>query len=159
MSESKKIPWRKRDVIPQIIIVLITFLYASILLFLLHWALLVIYLSLWSLFIVLNHFFVCRYCKYCGTFCGSFGLGKLALFKRTGQEFFEQKKARNCMIFFLIILLYPLILLFFIPPYWIWSLIYLILVVITFLLHKKLGCAKCDLTHCSSNPNHKKGKN
>ena len=158
MSESKTIPWRKGDVIPQLIIVLITVLYASILLYLLCWALLIIYFCLWVLFIVLNHRLVCRDCKYHGTFCGSFGLGILSIFKPSGKEAFNHKKARNCMIFFLIVLIYPLILLFFLPPHWIWPLIYLILVIITFLLHKKLGCAKCDLTHCSSNPNHKKGK-
>ena len=157
MTESKEIPWRKRDIIPQMVFFALAISFASITLFLLNWILILIYCVLWVSFFILNHRYVCRDCKYCGTLCGSFGLGKFSLFKRTEKEHFNHKKAKKCIILLLIIIAYPLVLFLIIPPFhWIWALIYFGLVFIAFILHQRLGCAKCDLTHCSSNPQHKK---
>ncbi len=156
MANTKELPWCKRDVLVQLGFVLGTAIYAAILLALVHWVLLIVYIGLWATFIIMNHYFVCRDCQFWGTWCGSFGLGRLALFKRTNKEHFDPQIAWRSMLVFYITFLFPVPFLFLLPPFWLWVMLYIVFGVLGVIIHQKLGCAKCPLTHCAANPKCKK---
>ncbi len=156
MTERKESPWCKRDVLVQLGVVVGGAVYAGILLTLVHWALLIVYICLWVSFIVMNHYYVCRDCQFCGTLCGSYGLGRLALFKRTDKEHFDPQKGRRSMLVFYITFVFPVPFLFMLPPYWLWAVLYLGGGILGVIVHQKLGCGKCPLTHCSANPHYTK---
>ncbi len=156
MLDAKESPWCKRDVFVQLGFVLGTAIFVSIILALIHWGLIIIYLGLWATFIIMNHYYVCRDCQFWGMWCGSFGLGRLALFKRTKKEHFDSQISHRSMLVFYITFIFPIPFVCILPPFWLWPVLYVSLTLLGFVLHQKLGCAKCPLTHCSANPNYKK---
>ena len=156
MEKPRELPWPKRDVFIQLGFVLGVAVYAGVILALAFWPLAVVFAVLCASFVIVNHYFVCRDCAYHGTLCGSFGLGRLALFKRTGKEHFDPKTAQRSMVFFYITAAFPVLAVLFQPAFWWLAAIYLTAGGVSVLVHNKLGCAKCPLVHCSGNPGHKK---
>lgn len=146
------VPWSRRDVFVQLGLLLGISIYSGVALALVFWPLVPVYAGLWAAFIVTNHYFVCRDCRYSGTLCGSFGLGRLALFKRTDKEHFDPRIAWRSMVVFTVVALFPIPFFLFLPLFWLWILAYMGLGGAFYLAHTRLGCARCPLVHCHSNP-------
>jgi hypothetical protein len=149
-------PWSTRDVAVQLIFVAGGSLYAVVMLALVHPLLAAGFIFLWALFLLLNQYFICRDCMYYGTLCGSFGMGRFRLFTPSGKKYFDNITGYYTMTLFGLLLLYPLAFLWILRPAWLWTPVYVAILAAGLYAHQQLGCAKCDLAHCSFHPEHGK---
>ncbi len=152
MAHQVTLPWSRRSVFVQLGLVAGAAVYAAVILVLVSWPLAVVFAALCAGWVLLNHWLVCRDCQYHGTLCGSFGLGRLALFRRTGKEHFDERTARLSMAVFWCAALFPALAVVVRPSWWWLAAIYLALAGASGLVHSRLGCARCPLVHCSANP-------
>lgn len=157
MEKPGGLPWSRPDVFVQLVILVGVAAYAGVAIALVYWPLVILYAGLWATFIVSNHYYVCRDCQYCGTLCGSFGLGRLALFTRTDKEHFDPRKSHRSMVVFCVTAVFPVPVLLFLQHSWLWIVIYLAGEITFLVAHNRLGCARCPLVHCALNPRHRKG--
>jgi hypothetical protein len=154
MEQHHTHPWSRSDVYIQIAVVLATVVYTSIALGIVNPMFAAVYPALVALFIIVNQRFICRDCMYYGTLCGSFGMGRVKLFKPTGKKYFDMKTGNKTMMLFYAVCLLPIGLLWMIEPFYLWEGIYIALLGTGFTLHYRRGCKKCDLKHCNLHPDH-----
>jgi hypothetical protein len=137
-----------------------------------QWVLLILYYVCWGLYIVVGRYVTCRHCDYLGKACPSWCMGILGgkLYKRSAKRNFC---VEGGFIYGVLFDISFLLIAVFIPVFaylvqalqgglvavdYVLLVIYIILALLTVILHSLTGCKKCPIADCPMSGNHKRQK-
>ncbi len=163
MTETKKTPWTTGEICGNLIAIIISMGFATFILLLKSWFLVIGYWVLWAIVIFVGRALVCRHCDFLGKPCPTWCMGLIGskLYKRSDKKDFTEIKIWRFwldVIFIAFALLFPLTvyIYYFISEGIvlldvILAIIYFIVGITTFLIHT-LGCRKCTVNGCPLRP-------
>jgi len=168
---TKGSPWTSFDIRINLIIVLILIGFSIVILavkFL--WVFLGLYILCWGLYIVVGRYVTCRHCDFLGKPCPSWCMGILGgkLYKRSNKRNFCVEggfiPAVLFDISFLIIAVFIPIIAYIVQLLTVGLLaldyvlltVYLILALLTLIMHSLTGCKKCPIADCPMSGNNKR---
>ncbi|MDD1776602.1 MAG: hypothetical protein LUQ65_00410 [Candidatus Helarchaeota archaeon] len=168
---TEKSPWTTFDIRINLTIVLILIGFSIFMLALkAFWVFLGLYILCWGLYIVVGRYVTCRHCDFLGKACPSWCMGILGgkLYKRSTKRNFCVEggfiHAVLLDISFLIIAVSIPIIAYIVQLLTIGLLtldyillaVYLILALLTLIMHSLTGCKKCPIADCPMSGNHKR---
>ena len=155
----KDSPWTNKEIISNLVAIIILISLATFMIFIKSWLLLPIYWLFWILCIIIGRYFTCRHCDFLGKPCSTWCMGILGgmLYKRSDKKDFTEIKKWG---FFLDVSLIALAMVFPIIVYgyfffseglsiidWIFVIVYFIIGISTFKIHSN-GYKKCTVVGC-----------
>jgi len=161
MNETVSLPWSKKDVWLNLIVILILMGLATYMILVKSWILLIIYWLVWVLYFTVGRYVTCRHCDFLGKACCSWCMGIIGgkLYKRSDKKNFVENGMWKVFLFALSFLfaalIFPIVYYFYIlftdslsVVDWTLLIIYFIMFIITLAIHQSFGCNKCSIVEC-----------
>ena len=166
-------PWTAFDIRSNLIMVLILIGFSIVILAMKFlWVFLGLYVLCWGLYIIVGRYVTCRHCDFLGKPCPSWCMGILGgkLYKRSNKRnFCVEGGFIYAVLFdisFLIIAVFIPIIAYITELFtvgllaldYVFLAIYLILALLTVIMHSLTGCKKCQISECPMSGSHKRQK-